>query len=156
VPARPVWNSRRTLVSFFATGLAVGPLATLFCLDRSALDPAWIALLLGFAAMGTLVQLAVHAHLIRTVRRREDRQHRGTATLLLERFRGLFAARLALAGTGLLLLVFALTAPLGGEAAAARFGTGLVVLGVGEVLGRYLFYVTVVPFGTAGNFFARP
>ena len=36
------------------------------------------------------------------------------------------------------------------------FGTGLAVLALGEVFGRYLFYVTVVPFGTAGSFFERP
>ncbi|HWC12264.1 MAG TPA: DmsC/YnfH family molybdoenzyme membrane anchor subunit [Acidimicrobiales bacterium] len=155
VPARPVWNSRRTLVSFFATGLSVGPLVTLFCLDRAQVDPPWIALLLGAAGTGTLLQLAVHAHLVRTVRGREDRQHRGTATLLGGRFRDLVAARLVLAGTGLTLLVSAFGVPLAGSAAAGRFGAGLLVLGIGEVIGRYLFYVTVVPFGTAGNFFAR-
>ena len=155
VPARPVWNSRRTLVSFFTTGVSLGPLVTLFCLDRAVVDPAWIALLLGASALGTLLQLAVHAHLVGTVRRRDDRQHRGTATLLLERFRGLFAARLVLAGTGLVLLLAATAVPLASAAAAGRFGTGLVVLALGEVFGRYLFYVTVVPFGTAGSFGAR-
>jgi formate dehydrogenase iron-sulfur subunit len=156
VPARPVWNSRRTLVSFFATGICVGPLVTLFCLDRSTLEPAWIGVLLATAAAGTLVQLAVHVHLVRTVKARDDRQHRGTATLLRERFGGLVAARLVLAGIGLSLLVSATAVPLAGAAAAGRFGTGLVVLGIGEIMGRYLFYVTVVPFGTAGSFFERP
>ncbi|HEX2192121.1 MAG TPA: DmsC/YnfH family molybdoenzyme membrane anchor subunit [Acidimicrobiales bacterium] len=155
VPARPVWNSRRTLVSFFATAVSVGPLVTLFCLDRAHLDPAWIGFLLAAAGAGTVVQLAVHAHLVRTVRGGDDRQHRGTATLLRGRFRDLVAFRLGLAGVGLALLVSAFAVPLAGPAAAGRFGVGLVVLGLGELIGRYLFYVTVVPFGTAGNFFER-
>jgi hypothetical protein len=60
-----------------------------------------------------------------------------------------------LAGTGLVLLLAATAVPLASAAAAGRFGTGLVVLALGEVFGRYLFYVTVVPFGTAGSFGAR-
>ncbi len=155
VPARPVWNSNRTLVAFFATGISLGPVVTLFCLDRSIVDSGWIGLLLGASAAGTLVQLAVHAHLLRTLRNRAGRQHDGTALLLHERFGGLFAARLALAGIGLALLASAFAVPLTSAAAAGRFGTALVVLGTGELLARYLFYVTVVPFGTAGKFFER-
>ncbi|MDP9402381.1 MAG: dimethyl sulfoxide reductase anchor subunit, partial [Actinomycetota bacterium] len=37
VPARPVWHSRRTLVAFFATAGATGPLLALLCLDRAGL-----------------------------------------------------------------------------------------------------------------------
>jgi DMSO reductase iron-sulfur subunit len=155
VPARPVWNSRRTLVAFFATALSLGPLFTLFCLERSLLDPDWIRALLGASAVGVLCQLGVYAHLVATVRRRTDRQHQGTATLLLDRFAGLFTARLACAGAGLALLGSALAVPLAGPAAAGRIGTGLVVLASGELIGRYLFYVTVVPFGMAGSFFRR-
>jgi len=156
VPARPVWNSKRTLGAFFATALSIGPLVTLFCIERAQLDGGWIGVLLGASAAGTMVQLAVLAHLVRTVRRRHDRQHRGTATLLLDRFRGLFAARIALAVTGLALSAWALAVPVAGPAAAGRFGTSLVVLVLGEIIGRYLFYVTVVPYGMAANFFEKP
>jgi len=156
VPARPVWNSKRTLGAFFATALSIGPLVTLFCIERAQLDGGWIGVLLGASAAGTMVQLAVLAHLVSTVRRRHDRQHRGTATLLLDRFRGLFAARIALAVTGLALSAWALAVPVAGPAAAGRFGTSLVVLVLGEIIGRYLFYVTVVPYGMAANFFEKP
>jgi DMSO reductase anchor subunit len=156
VPARPVWNSRRTLVAFFATALALGPLFALFCVDRAALDPAWIAALVSASALGTLVQLGVYAHLLTTIRRRSDRQHRGTAHLLLDRFQGLFWARLACAGTGLLLLASAGAVPLAGPAATGRLATALVVIALGELVGRYLFYVTVVPHGTAGGFPVDP
>ncbi|HEX2274506.1 MAG TPA: DmsC/YnfH family molybdoenzyme membrane anchor subunit [Acidimicrobiales bacterium] len=155
VPARPVWNSRRTLVAFFATALSLGPVFTLFCLDRSGLGSGWIAALLAASALGVLCQLGVHVHLVATVRRRTDRQHEGTRTLLLDRFAGLFTARLVFAGVGLALLGAAFAVPLAGPAAAGRIGTGLVALGAGELIGRYLFYVTVVPYGTAGSFFRR-
>ncbi|MGH9225901.1 MAG: DmsC/YnfH family molybdoenzyme membrane anchor subunit, partial [Acidimicrobiales bacterium] len=87
VPARPVWDSARTPVAFFATALATGPLAALLCLDRSRLSPSWIAALMGLAATGAVAQLAVQAHLVTAVRRRQDRQHRGTAELLAGPFR---------------------------------------------------------------------
>ena len=155
VPARPVWNSGRTLVAFFATALALGPLFALFCLERGQLQPPWIAVLVGASAAGVLCQLGVHAHLVTTVRRRVDRQHQGTATLLRDRFADLVTTRLGCAGVGLALLGSAFTVPLDGPAAAGRIGAALVVVAAGELIGRYLFYVTVVPFGMAGSFFRR-
>ena len=155
VPARPVWNSGRTLVAFFATGLTLGPLVVLFRVDRAALDPAWIVAVVGASAVGTVSQLAVYVHLGRAVRLRADRQHRGTAHLLFERLGGLFRARVACAMVGLVLLASALAVPLAGPAAAGRLEAALVVLAAGELVGRYLFYVTVVPFGIAGSFFER-
>jgi DMSO reductase anchor subunit len=150
-----VWNSRRTLVAFFAATLSLGPLFALFCLDRAGVDPAWIVIAMAAAATGTLVQLGVFAHLLATIRRRADRQHRGTGQLLRERFRVMQAVRFACAGAGLLLLLSATTVPLAGAAAAGRLGVALVMIALGELLGRYLFYVTVVPHGTAGGFAGR-
>jgi formate dehydrogenase iron-sulfur subunit len=154
VPARPVWNSKRTLVAFFATALAIGPPFTVFWMDRAQLETGWVAALLAASAVGTVAQLGVLAHLVATVRWRQDRQYRGTRYLLLERFRGLFLSRLICAVVGLALLASALAVPVSGPAAAARIGTGLLVLGGGELIGRYLFYVTVVPYGMAGSFFS--
>jgi len=153
VPARPVWNSRRTPVAFFATAASTGPLLTLLCVDRSRLRPGWVIALLAIAAAGTLVQAGVHSHLARAVRRRADRQHQGTAFLLLDRFRILFASRLAAAAGGLLLLASVVTVPVDGAAAGGRLATGVVVIALGELAGRYLFYVTVVPYRVAGSFF---
>ena len=153
VPARPVWNSRRTPAAFFATAASTGPLVALLCLDRSRLGPASVAVLLAVAVTGTGVQVAVLAHLARAVRRRTDRQHQGTAFLLLDHFRMLFAGRLAAAGAALFLLASALAVPVAGAAAGGRVATALVVIALGEVLGRYLFYVTVVPYRVAGSFF---
>ena len=153
VPARPVWNSWRTPVAFFATALATGPLMAFFTLDRSGVADGWLVGLVAAAAVGTLAQVAVAAHLAVTVRRRSDRQHRGTAHLLLERFGGTFQLRLAAAVVGLMLLGGALLEPLSGAAAGGRLAAAVVVVAAGELVGRWLFYVTVVPFRVAGSFF---
>jgi Fe-S-cluster-containing dehydrogenase component/DMSO reductase anchor subunit len=157
VPARPVWNSWRTPVAFFATAAATGPLLAYFALDRSRVANGWLVALVAVAAAGTVAQVAVQAHLATAVRRGTDRQHQGTAHLLLERFGGRFQGRLALAVVALMLLAGALLEPLAGPAAAGRVGAAVVVVAGGELLGRWLFYVTVVPFRVAGSFFrTRP
>ncbi|MGI9033016.1 MAG: DmsC/YnfH family molybdoenzyme membrane anchor subunit [Acidimicrobiales bacterium] len=154
VPARPVWNSGRTPVSFFATAAATGPLLALLFADRSRLRPSWVALLLGVAAAGALAQVGVAAHLVRALRRTPGRQHEGGAALLLGRYGTLFQLRLIAVGGGVGLLAFAAGAPLGGAASGGRLAVGLVLIAVGELAGRYLFYVTVVPYRMAANLFA--
>ncbi|HET9441894.1 MAG TPA: DmsC/YnfH family molybdoenzyme membrane anchor subunit [Acidimicrobiales bacterium] len=153
VPARPVWNSRRTVVAFFATALSTGPLLALLCLDRALLPAGLVAGTAVAAGLGSLVQLGVTRHLLVTVRRRPDRQHRGTATLLDGRFRDLLLARCWAAVATLAMLGWALTAP-AGPAAGGRLAGALFLAGLAELAGRYLFYVTVVPWRVAGSFFA--
>ncbi len=153
VPARPVWNSGRTPAAFFATAAAAGPLAALLCTDPVAVGRGWALGLLGAAAAGVVAQLLVHARLLAVVRRAADHQHRGTAELLAGRFRGLVQARLAAAGAGLALLAFTATAPIGDSAWVGRLATAAAVVALGELAGRYLFYVTVVPYRVAGGFF---
>jgi len=155
VPSRPVWNSQRTLVAFFATAMAVGPVFALLTLDRGRLDTALTLALIAVAVTGTLVQLGVQTHLLATVRARPDRQHQGTAVLLLTRFRGLLGARVAAAVIGVALLAWTPSEPLAGAAATGRLIVALAVLAAGEFLGRYLFYVTVVPYRVAGPFFSH-
>lgn len=150
VPARPVWNSGRTSASFFATVTAAGPLLALLCLDRGRVRPAWIAALLAVSAAGVVAQLAAAAHLRATLRRRTDRQHRGTAALLA-RFPTLRFVRTGGALGALALAASALAAPLAGPAAGGRIGAALVVAAAAELAGRYLFYVTVVPYRIAGS-----
>jgi DMSO reductase anchor subunit len=152
VPARPVWNSCRTLVAFFATALATGPLLAVLCVDRVSADSGWLIALVAAAGAGSLVQLAVQWHLVAAVKHRPDRQHQGTAQLLLGRFRGLHKARLTALALGLALLASAATAPMAGAAAAGRLQAAIVVIALGELAGRYLFYVTVVPYRVAGTF----
>ncbi len=152
VPARPVWNSLRTPVAFFATAAATGPLLTVLCLDRGTAPAGWTGVLVALAAAGALAQLGVQAHLLHTIRRRPDRQHRGTAELTLGPFHTLFLLRVLAAVAGVALLASVATTPLAGSAAGGRLATALALLGAGELAGRYLFYVTVVPYRIAGRF----
>lgn len=154
VPARPVWNSRRTLVSFFATAVSTGPLLALLCLDRGSLPAGVVVALIAAAAAGVLAQLGVQAHLARTLAAHSDRQHRGTAQLLHGAFRDLVMARAVAAAATLALLAWALEAPPAASAAGGRLVTALVLAALGELAGRYLFYVTVVPYRVAGSFFS--
>jgi len=153
VPARPVWNSRRTPVAFFATAVSTGPLVALLCLDRSRLHPSAVAWLMVVAALGTIAQLAVQARLLAVVRAGHDHQHQGTAQLLDGELHGLFRGRVTVALVGLALLMSAGAVPLGGSAAGGRLATALVVITLGELAGRYLFYVSVVPYRMADGFF---
>lgn len=155
VPARPVWQSRRTLVSFFSTACSLGPLATLVFLDRTNLENWWILVLILASITGVAAQLGAHAHLVRAVRSATDHQHRGTAYLLLNHCRGLFALRLLAAFGGLALLFSLIGSSLQSDEAAGRLVMALFILGAGELAGRYLFFVTVVPFRVAGSFFGR-
>ncbi len=155
VPARPVWNSKRTPLTFFATVAATGPLLALLCLNRSQLEPAWIVALMALSAAGCLTQMAVHLHLLTTTKRKTDPQHQGTGELMRNRFRMLAHARLAAAAFGVACLAWATTSPLSGPETGGRLAGALLIVACGELIGRYLFYVTVVPYRTAGSFFNR-
>jgi DMSO reductase anchor subunit len=126
VPGRPSWDSWLTFAAFGATGLAVGAPLT----GHVALGAAGVALGLGVLA----------ANLVRLHASPVDVSRRGTVGLYLHRLRSWTALRVALAAA-------ALVAVAGGSPlAAAALGLG------GEVVGRWLFYVTVVPANMPGSF----
>ena len=126
VPGRPAWCSSLTLVRFGATALALGGLVT----GHRAVGMAGV--IAGLAATAAnLVRLARGARI----------EWWGTVRLALRRFRGLskLAALLSLAGI-----------------VAAAFGPlalALALVAGGELIGRYLFYVTVVPLDMPGSFY---
>ncbi|MDP1820638.1 MAG: DmsC/YnfH family molybdoenzyme membrane anchor subunit [Acidimicrobiales bacterium] len=125
VPGRPAWNTPLTMFAFAATGLAVGPLVT----GHEALG-----------AAGTVAALVVLVANVLRLSGDPEVSRGGTPELYRHRLRGWTVLRVVLALTGLL----ALTAGLVAAAAA------LVV--AGEVVGRWLFYVTVVPANMPGSF----
>jgi DMSO reductase anchor subunit len=151
VPARPVWNSPRTLVAFFATTAATGPLVVALVggdgVGRGALD-----LLLAAGAAGTIAQLLVYQALVERVASRGEREYRGTARLLFNHFRRMFVVRVACAASACVLLVLSIITGAGAAVVALALG----FTAVGELLGRYLFYVTVTPMSTAGTFHRGP
>jgi DMSO reductase anchor subunit len=125
VPGRPAWHTPLTIVRFGATALAVGPLLTG--------HPRW-------ALVGIVLQLvALTANLLRL--RRDPRiEWWGSVRLTL----GWFGVAFWLG-----------VAAWAGGAVLASTGHGLLALPLvagAELVGRYLFYVTVVPLDMPGSF----
>lgn len=153
VPARPVWNSPRTLVSFLATGVAGGPLATVLAIGRGAPSAGWVHSMLAVGLVGIIVQLATYQHLATSIIAHSQREYRGTARLLFRRYRGHLAARIGAALVAVACLVAALVLTPGRPPSVALVGVAMGCAGLGELIGRWLFFVTVVPMTTAGTFF---
>jgi DMSO reductase anchor subunit len=128
VPGRPAWHSPLTIVRFYATAATLGPLLTG--------HPRWALVGLALqvtATVGNLVRLQLGARA----------EGRASVHLLLGWFR---AGALALV---VLAVVGAVTAA-GGVVLVA-----LPALALAELLGRYLFFVTVVPLDMPGSFTSR-
>lgn len=135
VPARPAWNGKSTLADFYLTALLLGPLFL------AALGVAAPALAICGAAVAQLLnQLLKFARLSTS----DEFELRASARLLAHDLRGPYFARLAL------LIAGGIVAPLLGYMAAA-----FVLALAGELLSRYLFFVSVVPKNIASGFFRR-
>jgi formate dehydrogenase iron-sulfur subunit len=144
VRARPAWFSGYTLAECFSTALFLGPLfvQTLLIHTLGIPIPSWIR----FASVaGASAQLIVQLLKFLWLSRSEVFELRASSLLLSGRLRNLFLTRLAL------LVVAAVIVPLvatGGWMVSAAFALALA----GEWLGRYLFFVSVVPKNIAAAF----
>lgn len=162
VPARPSWNTPRTLVNFAATCFLLGPLMALtvyawnakfmgISFPLSQADSLSIGKLLVifilaagfFQLFGILVKLFHMVYL-------DEPELKGSARLLMGRFRWPFLIRLAsltaVLGITPFVLLDLVTSSGNGMAAAAQWVTFVILLALfSEMLGRYLFFVTVVP-----------
>jgi DMSO reductase iron-sulfur subunit len=137
VPARPAWNSRYTLAEFFSTTLLLGPLFV------RAIDPAGAVWLGPAAAIGGAAQLFTQVLKFLWMARSEHFELRASALLLSGRLRRAFLARLAV------LLAVTVLSAIGG------FSPFVLLLALaGEVLGRWLFFTSVVPKNIAAAFTA--
>lgn len=134
-PARPAWNSKQTLVDFYLTALLLGPL---FLAALGVRVPLLAAVL---AAGAQLLNQTVK--LLRLTAS-DEFELRASGQLLAGRLHHPLMARLALLIAGGILL------PLLGRPTEA-FAAALV----GELLSRWLFFVSVVPMNVAAGFFAR-
>jgi formate dehydrogenase iron-sulfur subunit len=150
VPARPVWNSPRTVVAFFATALSTGPLLAVLCASPGLREG---RLLFGWAALGSLIQLGVIQHLIASIAARKEREYALTARLLFGPLRLLFGLRAAAALAAVGLSSWAALPGIGASGTAFAIAA-LAVAGVGELIGRYLFFVSVTPMTAARRFSA--
>ena len=140
VPARPSWNSWFTVADFFLTGALLGPL---FASAIGAGESRW-RLLFGVAAASA--QLLNQALKFLSLIASDSFELQASARLLSTTLAWPFVLR------GGLLLCGAVALPLFGsrEAWLAALPTALAA----EILGRYLFYVSVVPKNIAAPYLA--
>lgn len=144
VRARPAWFSGYTLAEFYSTMLLLGPFFVQMLLVQT-LDgpiPSWIR----FAGVaGSALQLMVQLLKFLWLSRSEVFELRASSLLLSGRLKNLFLTRLAvLAVAGVLSPLLATH----GWTIAAAF----ILAILGEWLGRYLFFVSVVPKNIAAAF----
>jgi formate dehydrogenase iron-sulfur subunit len=137
VPARPSWNSRYTVAEFFSTALLLG---SLFVRVMSP-DQAWI----GWAAsVGGAAQLLVQALKFLSMSQSETFELRASSLLLSGPVRRPFLIRMGV-------LVAMVVLPLTTSSLTACV-IALAVATAGEILGRWLFFVSVVPKSIAAAF----
>jgi len=127
VPGRPAWDTPLTIVRFLATALALGPPLT-----------GHVAL----GAAGGLVAVAATAANWARLARRPDHAWRGAVRLELRWFAPATVIRLAATAVGV-----------GAGLAGGPPALVVAALALGEGLGRWLFFVTVVPLNMPGSFF---
>ncbi|MBZ5634606.1 MAG: dimethyl sulfoxide reductase anchor subunit [Acidobacteriia bacterium] len=139
VRARPAWFSGYTVAEFYSTALLLGPLFVQM-LDGGV--PSWVRVAAIAGASGQLItQLLKFLWLSRS----DVFELRASSLLLSGRLQNLFVTRLAvLAIAGVMLPLIATR----GWIIAAAFAAALA----GEWLGRYLFFVSVVPKNMAAGF----
>jgi len=160
IKARPAWDRKSTTLRFFGSGylgfLLVAVILAMTGEARSVLALMAPMLMLGLYQMHLIYEETIFYKYL-------DKEHplyyplSRTKRLLEEHFGHLKKARLtSLALFAILLpmaaIVFA-AANMGGVAAFILI-VALIGATASELIGRYLFYVTVVPLGLAGNFFA--
>ena len=141
VPSRPAWDTRLTLVQFNLTAAALGPLLAA-ALGTS--DARWLALAAATMAGAQLVLVALC--FVRLIAGGSI-ELQGTARLLSTTLKPHFITR------GILLAVGGIAVPLLASGAASWWGALLVALAA-EILGRYLFFVSVVPRHMAAPYLA--
>ncbi|MGA2715990.1 MAG: DmsC/YnfH family molybdoenzyme membrane anchor subunit, partial [Bryobacteraceae bacterium] len=139
VPARPAWFSGYTVAEFFSTALLLGP-AFVRMLDPRVPEAVLLASVAGGAA-----QLIVQSGKFLWLSQSEMFELRSSSVLLAGRLRPLFVTRL------LILIVAGIVIPTAGASPSLMRSAFLAALG-GELLGRYLFFVSVVPKNIAAAF----
>lgn len=139
VPGRPAWNSPFTILEFFATTALLGAAAAK--LINADVAAGWLIPASGFTVLlvfgAKLAWLALSA----------SREHYGCWQLLSTVLSGKLLLRIALLSAGVWLVA-------AGET-LWQFAVAGFLLGMGEFLGRYLFFVSVVPTSIAAGFLAQ-
>ncbi|HZL56580.1 MAG TPA: DmsC/YnfH family molybdoenzyme membrane anchor subunit [Bryobacteraceae bacterium] len=136
VRARPAWFTGYTVAEFFSTALLLGPAFV------HLLDPNAPAAVLYASVAGGAAQLITQAGKFLWLSQSETFELRSSSLMLAGRLRALFGTRLAI------LFIAGILIPMTGHLSAFAFAAALA----GEMLGRYLFFVSVVPKNIAAGF----
>jgi len=145
VPSRPAWNTRFTVVQFHVTAGVLGPL---FAAAVGAGDRGWLAVAAASMAGAGIVLLALRFFRLTASDRVELK---GTARLLSTTLASRFVVRgMLLAVGGVVLPLLALADPQN----PFCLPLALVLAIGGEILGRYLFFTSVVPTHMAAPYLA--
>ena len=139
VRARPAWNTKHTITDFYLTGTLLGPLlvASLGVADRR-----WLIAVVVAAAGTHLLNQAVRFFWMSAS---ESFELRASARLLSTTLSSRFLAR------GALLILGGIVLPLLWPTAIAT-SISLALALAGEILSRYLFFVSVVPKNMAASY----
>jgi len=138
VPSRPAWNTRYTLLQFNLTAALLGPL---FAAAIGAGDVRWLAIAAASMAGAQFTLLALR--FFRCIAS-DSLELKGTARLLSTVLARHLMARGALLAVGAIALPLAVSAP-GSQPGSLVLLLALICATAGEILGRYLFFVSVVP-----------
>ena len=139
VQARPAWNTKHTVADFFLTG---GLLGSLLAASVGIGDRRGLLLLAVAAASGQILNQAARFFLLTSS---ESFELRASAQLLSTVFASIFFVR------GALLLLGGIVLPLAFPNALGAYASLSLAL-AGEILGRYLFFVSVVPKNMAASY----
>ena len=139
VPARPAWNTKYTLADFFLTGAVLGPLLALCAGVGNA---KWLGIV---AAVATGAQLLNLAMKFLSMTASDAFELQASARLL--------STQLAypLLGSAGLLILGGIAAPLFHASGNGALTALFVALG-GEIVGRFVFFVSVVPKNMAASY----
>ena len=140
VKARPAWNSKHTVIDFFLTTSLLGPL---FVASIGVMAGPWMVI----ATLAAAAQMLNQGVRFLRLTASETFELQASAQLLSTSLRTHFLLRSALLISGGIVLPLFFAGQLGLRTAF------LVALG-GEILGRYLFFVSVVPKNIATPYLA--
>ena len=138
VPGRPAWNSPTTVADFFLTGATMGPLLP------AVLGAQHGQVLLTATAVAAVANILLETWRFLSLVRSDEYEKQAAARLLSGPLSGLFLLRLGLLVAGAVALP-----------ALGLVGSGFALTAAGSLLGRYLFFVSVVPKNMAMPFLER-
>lgn len=154
IPARPAWEGRSTLFQFFLTPLTLASATALVVATVASRGESLLPLALLMAISCGLQTTSCLPAVLRGLIDRESPLH-GSAILMTRHFARQFWLRMGLLGLATILAALLPALEDGETRSLLALSAALTAL-LGEVVSRYLFFVTVVPRNVAGNYFSAP